>query len=58
MNNIPKIDIGNSSELRVISGSFNNTKGPASTFTSLIFMTSTQNKRMISTYHLKKTPVH
>ena len=33
--NIPKIDIGNSSELRVISGSFNNTKGPASTFTDI-----------------------
>ena len=33
--NIPRINIGTGSELRVISGSFNKTKGPASTFTDI-----------------------
>jgi len=33
--NIPKIKIGNSSELRIISGNFNNTEGPAFTFTEI-----------------------
>ena len=33
--NIPRINIGTGSELRIISGNFNNTKGPVSTFTEI-----------------------
>jgi redox-sensitive bicupin YhaK (pirin superfamily) len=54
--NIPKINIGTSSQLRIISGSFNNKKGPASTFTEInIFDIDAKQKDYYSLSFKKNT---
>ena len=54
--NIPKINIGTRSELRVISGSFNHTKGPASTFTQInIYDINANHKDIFSLLFKKNT---
>ena len=56
--NIPRINIGTGSELRIISGNFNNTKGPVSTFTEINIYDINAKQKDVYKLSFKKIPIH